>query len=79
MLVFKLYFINFIIKYKNNFDHGMTYLLLTLAIFHLLQNLNVLALTKDQYGTFYDTESYIIYAASQYGQSSGIDSVVSII
>ncbi|KAH0999377.1 hypothetical protein HUJ05_005174 [Dendroctonus ponderosae] len=37
--------------------------------------MNVLALTKDQYGTFYDTESYIIYAASQYGQSSGIDSV----
>lgn len=38
--------------------------------------MNVVALTRDQYGTFYDTESYIIYAASQNGQQSGIDSVV---
>lgn len=41
-----------------------------------IENMNVIALTKDQYGTFYDTESYIIYASSQYGQSSGIDSVI---
>ncbi|XP_066138784.1 villin-1 isoform X3 [Euwallacea fornicatus] len=40
-----------------------------------VENMNVMALTRDQYGTFYDTESYIIYAASPYGQSSGVDSV----
>ncbi|XP_050309860.1 villin-like protein quail [Anthonomus grandis grandis] len=40
-----------------------------------VENMSVIALTKDQYGTFYDTESYIVYAASQYGQPSGVDSV----
>ncbi|XP_030768126.1 advillin-like isoform X3 [Sitophilus oryzae] len=40
-----------------------------------IENMNVVALTKEQYGTFYDTESYIVYAASQFGQPSGIDSV----
>ncbi|KAJ8972588.1 hypothetical protein NQ314_000116 [Rhamnusium bicolor] len=37
--------------------------------------MNVVALPRDQYGTFYDTDSYIVYAASQYGQACGLDTV----
>ncbi|KAJ8952266.1 hypothetical protein NQ318_007433 [Aromia moschata] len=40
-----------------------------------IENMNVVALPRDQYGTFYDTESYIVYAASQYGQPCGVDTV----
>ncbi|KAL1494852.1 hypothetical protein ABEB36_010371 [Hypothenemus hampei] len=40
-----------------------------------IENMNIVALTRDQYGHFYDTESYIVYAASQYGHQSGVDSV----
>ncbi|KAF7268409.1 hypothetical protein GWI33_018470 [Rhynchophorus ferrugineus] len=40
-----------------------------------VENMNVVALTKDQYGTFYDTESYIIYAASPFGEPSGTEAV----
>lgn len=38
--------------------------------------MNVIALPKDQYGTFYDGDAYIIYAANQYKQPVGIDTVV---
>ncbi|KAL1124642.1 hypothetical protein AAG570_001266, partial [Ranatra chinensis] len=31
------------------------------------QNLQLVAVPKDKYGTFYDGDSYIIYAASEYG------------
>nr|CAI5823335.1 unnamed protein product [Callosobruchus analis] len=37
--------------------------------------MNVIALPKDQYGTFINTECYIVYAACQYGQSCNIDTV----
>ncbi|KAJ8974804.1 hypothetical protein NQ317_000405, partial [Molorchus minor] len=42
-----------------------------------IENMNVVAIPKDQYGTFYDTDSYIIYASSQYGQPCGVDIEVS--
>lgn len=40
--------------------------------------MNVVALPRDQYGTFYDGDSYIIYAANQYKQPVGIDTVVNV-
>lgn len=41
--------------------------------------MNVVAVARDQYGVFYETDSYIVYAASQQGQSCDINVVVSII
>lgn len=38
----------------------------------------IVALPKDQYGTFYDTDCYVIYSASQQGQLSGTDVIVSL-
>ncbi|CAH1989954.1 unnamed protein product [Acanthoscelides obtectus] len=37
--------------------------------------MNVIALPREQYGTFINTECYIVYAACQYGQSCTIDTV----
>ena len=39
--------------------------------------MSVVAIPREQYGTFYDTDSYVIFAASLYGQPVGVDSVVS--
>ncbi|XP_075213446.1 villin like protein quail isoform X2 [Lycorma delicatula] len=36
-----------------------------------IENLNVVPVPKDQYGTFYEGDSYIIYAASEYGKYVG--------
>lgn len=41
--------------------------------------MNVVPLPRDQYGIFYDGDSYIIYAASQHGQFCGTDTVVRVI
>jgi hypothetical protein len=38
-----------------------------------LQNLKVIPLPRDQYGQFYDGDSYIIYAASEYGKPATAD------
>lgn len=38
--------------------------------------MNVIALPRDQYGVFDETDSYIIHAASSYGQSCNINVVV---
>ncbi|XP_017769751.1 PREDICTED: villin-1 isoform X2 [Nicrophorus vespilloides] len=45
--------------------------------FHIwrIENMNVVALPKDNYGTFYDADSYIVYASSQQGASATIDTV----
>ncbi|XP_050509264.1 advillin isoform X1 [Diabrotica virgifera virgifera] len=40
-----------------------------------VENMNIIAIPKDQYGTFYTSDSYVIYAASLYGQSCGVDMV----
>ncbi|RZC39580.1 advillin [Asbolus verrucosus] len=40
-----------------------------------VENMNVIAVPRDQYGIFYDTDSYVILASSVYGQSVGVDSV----
>ncbi|XP_022911438.2 advillin isoform X2 [Onthophagus taurus] len=47
------------------------------AGFHIwrIENMNVVALGRNQYGTFYDDDSYVILAASLPGQSATIDSV----
>ncbi|KAI4464752.1 villin [Holotrichia oblita] len=37
--------------------------------------MNVVPLARDQYGIFYDGDSYIVYAASQPGQPCGTDTV----
>ncbi|XP_074029921.1 villin like protein quail isoform X3 [Leptinotarsa decemlineata] len=39
-------------------------------------NMNIVAVPRDQYGTFYDSDSYVVYAASQNGQVCGTDTVV---
>lgn len=39
--------------------------------------MSLIALPRDQYGIFHDTDSYVVYASSQYGHSSGVDTVVS--
>lgn len=39
--------------------------------------MNIVALPRDQYGTFYDTDAYLIYSAGHYGQPAGIDTIVS--
>lgn len=41
--------------------------------------MNVIALPKDQYGTFYDTDSYVVYSAAQYGRPMGVETIVRII
>ncbi|XP_025829482.1 advillin isoform X2 [Agrilus planipennis] len=45
--------------------------------FHIwkIESTKVVSLPKDQYGIFYDTNAYIVYAASEYGQRCGTDSV----
>ncbi|XP_065164723.1 LOW QUALITY PROTEIN: advillin [Atheta coriaria] len=40
-----------------------------------IENMNVIALPKDNYGTFYDAESYIVYASSLAGTPANIDTV----
>ncbi|XP_063903462.1 advillin isoform X2 [Zophobas morio] len=40
-----------------------------------IENMSVVAIPREQYGTFYDTDSYVIFAASLYGQPVGVDSV----
>ncbi|CAH1117600.1 unnamed protein product [Phaedon cochleariae] len=40
-----------------------------------IEKMNVAAIPKDQYGIFYDTDAYIIYAASQKDQVCGTDTV----
>jgi hypothetical protein len=47
------------------------------TVYHLLQNLKVVPVPKNQYGTFYDGDSYIVYAASEYGKPVAADSKVS--
>jgi hypothetical protein len=46
------------------------------AFYHLLQNMKVVPVPKNQYGTFYDGDSYIVYAASEYGKPIAADSKV---
>ncbi|KAF4524898.1 hypothetical protein B566_EDAN015554 [Ephemera danica] len=38
-----------------------------------IENLKVVPLPRDQYGQFYDGDSYIVYAASEYGQPAGVE------
>lgn len=40
--------------------------------------MTVVALPRDQYGTFYEADAYIVYAASPYRQPIGVDTVVSV-
>ncbi|CAH0556416.1 unnamed protein product [Brassicogethes aeneus] len=40
-----------------------------------VENMSIVALPKDQYGIFYDTDSYIIYASSLCDQPASIDTV----
>lgn len=37
----------------------------------IFQNLKLVPVAKDQYGFFYDGDSYIVYAASEYGRFIG--------
>jgi hypothetical protein len=39
--------------------------------------MQVVPVPKDQYGSFYEGDSYIIYAASEYGKPAAADSKVS--
>jgi hypothetical protein len=45
--------------------------------YYLLQNMQVVPVPKDQYGNFYEGDSYIVYAASEYGKPAAADSKVS--
>jgi len=38
--------------------------------------MKVVPVPKNQYGTFYDGDSYIVYAASEYGKPIAADSKV---
>ncbi|KAH0810615.1 hypothetical protein GEV33_012178 [Tenebrio molitor] len=40
-----------------------------------IENMSVIAVPRDQYGIFYDTDSYVVFASSPYGQSVGVDTV----
>ncbi|XP_049830670.1 villin-1 isoform X1 [Schistocerca gregaria] len=46
----------------------------TAFIIWRIENMQVVPLPKAQYGNFYDGDSYIVYAASEYGKSTGTDS-----
>jgi len=46
------------------------------AFYYLLQNMKVVPVPKKKYGTFYDGDSYIVYAASEYGKPIAADSKV---
>ncbi|XP_021921948.1 advillin-like isoform X2 [Zootermopsis nevadensis] len=39
-----------------------------------IENLQVVPVPKDQYGSFYEGDSYIVYAASEYGKPASADS-----
>jgi hypothetical protein len=41
--------------------------------------MKVVSVPKNQYGTFYEGDSYIVYAASEYGKPVAADSKVSCI
>jgi hypothetical protein len=47
------------------------------TFYSLLQNLKVVPVPKNQYGTFFEGDSYIVYAASEYGKPVAADSKVS--
>ncbi|XP_008194361.1 advillin isoform X4 [Tribolium castaneum] len=40
-----------------------------------VENMSIVAVPRDQYGIFYDTDCYVIFASSPYGQPVGVDSV----
>lgn len=40
--------------------------------------MQVVPVPKDQYGSFYEGDSYIVYAASEYGKPAAADSKVSL-
>lgn len=62
----------------NNINSNTDCIFNLLFIYLLIQNMAIVALPKDQYGTFHDSDCYLIYSASQQGQLSGIDVIVSV-
>jgi len=48
----------------------------TIKSYCLLQNMQIVPVSKDQYGNFYEGDSYIVYAASDYGKPVAADSKV---
>lgn len=44
----------------------------------ILQNMQLVLVPKNQYGTFYEGDSYLIYAASEFGKFVGPRSKVSV-